>query len=848
MTATPSPSLVLKKTNTATAIWLPLERGTVTIKGRGIARVTITDAACRVYHDARVTPGRTLAFQARGAAGLQSIEAFNRRGARVARLTFRLQPATSITCDRGPYAKLATRVQQLLQRNGERAPLLINGRLYHMLVTWGRDHVHTLKAQKYFMRDVTSGLEYWLDSQEKNGMFWDCIHPNPDYPGRTWFGEALGKGYFRYDDHMQYIVRRIPVEADCEFLYTEGVWYAWKATGDDVWLARQLPKLEKALRYNSSHPARWSAKWQLVRRSLCMDSWDFVNPLFCNGDHRCINPGDPQFLFHGDNSGLYSSYWRMAEMYEALGKPARARALRREGEALRARANKALFFDPVYGHMIPETLPPEETYATIGDERQRMSLSTGYTINRKLPTHEMAVKILREYQRRRALHQHESFAEWWTMDPPYQPDQWPMKATGGSSVGEYMNGAICTIIAGEIAKAAFDHGCEDYGTDILERVWQLSERDGSTLHQVYRRLPEHPVFEKATFQYVDLRGVANRGLRHGAHPNVPAWINEGDNDMRNLPVGRQQFGMIEFDIADPAQNDGRAVLYLEPSAAPEPAGVEIPVPHLRGRSIYFLHSMLRGAPNHAVVGTYDVTYDDGSSARIHVRKNHEINLWWGIADGADLRRGNDPVDRSTTRVAWRGANGQWANVGMHMFGWNNPHPGKAVVSIRAAANAVGGLILGAVSFSDQPVKFEERIRSHGLPDCWSQAAVYYAIAEGLAGIEDQGRAFDCVRVAPRWAASQARRAEVTLHYPASNGYCSYRFNDDKKGVLALEFAGSFEQAHVHCLLPRGARPVSVKLGARALPFDTVQIEESVYADFTLDGIPAEPVCIRYRTH
>jgi len=805
----------------------------------------MSDGARRTYCAARIGTQRSLSFRARGAAGLHCITAFDRRGRQRAQLTFRLQPATQIACDRGPYAKLAARIEQLLQCNSERAPLLINGRLYHMLVTWGRDHVHTLKAQKYFMHDVKSGMEYWLETQEKNGMFWDCIHANPDYPGRTWFGEALGPGYFRYDDNMKYIVRRIPVEADCEFLYTEAVWHIWKATGDDAWMARQLPRLEKALKYNTSHPARWSEKWQLVRRSLCMDSWDFVNPLYCSGDHRCINPGDPQFLFHGDNSGVYSSYWRMAEMYEALGKTARARALRRDGEALRERANKALFFDPVYGHMIPETLPPEEVYARIGDERQRMSLSTGYTINRKLPTHEMAVKILREYQRRRAEKQHESFAEWWTMDPPYEPEQWPEKGTGGSAPGEYMNGAICTIIAGEIAKAAFDHGMEDYGVDILERVWQLSERDGGTLHQVYRRLPEHPVFEKASFQFVDLRGVANRGLRHGAHPAVPAWINEGDNDMRNLPVGRQTFGVIEFNIVDPADNDGRAVVLVEPSADLTSGGVEIPVAQLRGRSVYFLHAMLRGAPNHAVIGTYDVCYDDGSSERIFIRKNHEINLWWGISDAPNARGGADPVDRATTRVAWRGANGQWANVGMHMFGWNNPHPEKAIVAIRARALPVGGLMLGAISISDQPVKFEERIRSHGLPDCWSQAAVYYAIAEGLCGIEDHGRAFDRVRIAPRWAASQARRAEVTLHYPASDGYCAYRFTDDKKNTITLELSGSFEHAEVACLLPRGTQPVRITLGGAALAFTTQQIEASTYAVFSVDGIPAEPVRIRY---
>ncbi|MCX7847732.1 MAG: hypothetical protein N2595_06875 [bacterium] len=818
--------------------------GTLWIRDRRVARITIHDGAHRAYVETRVATPRRLRFRVRGSAGLHCVTAYDRRGALLQQWTFRLQPATHITCDRGPYGQLATRIQHLLELNQEREPLLINGRLYHMLVPWGRDHVHTLKAQKYFMADVKSGMEYWLETQEKNGMFWDCIHYNPEYPGRTWLGEALGKGYFRYDDGMKYIVRRIPVEADCEFLYTEAVWQIWKATGDDAWMAEQLPRLEKALKYNSSDPTRWSKKWGLVRRSLTMDSWDFVNPLYCHGDHRCINPGDPQFLFHGDNSGLYSSYWRMAEMYEALGNTTRAAVLRREGEALRERANRALFFDPIYAHMLPETLPWDEVFARIGDERQRLSLSISYTINRKLPTHEMAVKILREYQRRRHEKQHESFAEWWTMDPPYTAEQWPPQHTGGSTIGDYMNGAICAIVAGELAKAAFDHGMEDYGVDILERVWQLSERDGGHLHQVYRRVPENPVATPAVFQFVDLRKVANRGLRHGAHPTVPAWTDEGDNDMRNLPTGRQRFGLIEFEIIDPAENNGRAVVFVEPSPDLTSGGVEIPVPCLRGQSIYFLHAMLRNAPHHAVIGAYDVRYADGTQERIFIRKNHEINLWWGISD-APAHHEPDPVDRSTTRVAWRGANGQWANVGMHMFGWNNPFPEKPVVSIRALALPVGGLIVGAISFSDQPVKFEERIRSYGLPDCWSQAAVYYALAEGLCGIEDRGRAFDRVRVAPRWAASKARKAHVTLHYPASDGYCTYHYANDGKGVITLELAGSFHHAEVMCLLPRNTRPVRVILGQRAVPFTVMQIEASTYVTFVLEGIPQEPVKIRY---
>lgn len=841
------PGVQITKQNGETSYWSPLEKGTITVNQPGAERLVVTDGALRSYVDRAVRPGKSVRFQARGAAGTHAVSVLNGDDELLSLERFTLQPRTSISCNKGPYAEIAERIKRLLEKYAGVRPLIINDRLYRMLVTWGRDHVHTLKAQKYFMEDVKSGLEYWLDTQEPNGMVWDCIHPNPNYPARTWFGEALGKGWYRYEDHMKYIVRRIPIEADCEFLYTEGVWYAWKASGDDAWMAKQLPRLEKALQYNSSHPDRWSKKHGLVRRSFCMDSWDFANPHYCNGDHRCINPGDPQFLFHSDNSGLYASYWRMAEMYEALGNTKRARELRTEGEALRKRANKKLFYKTNYGHMIPETLPEKEVYALVGDERKRMSLSTGYTINRRLPTHTMAVKVIDEYRRRGKAKKKESFAEWWTMDPPYTKEQWP---NAGPPWGEYMNGAICTIIAGEVARAAFDHGREEYGADIIERVWKLSERDGGELHQVYRRLPENPTFEKASFQFVDMRPVVNRAWRHGATKGVEAWTGEGVNDMRNIPVGKQRFGIIELDVIDPSRNDGRAVLRVSPDGEIAPRSVTIPVNAATAKSLYFMHTTAFSIPRFAVAGVYEVMYADGTVEPIYVRNGKEIGPWWGIAGGADLRRGNDAVDFNTTRVAWQGANGDWANVGMYMNGWNNPHPDKPITAIRVTAAKNGtktaGIMLAAISVSDHPVKFDESIRSYGLPDCWAQAAVYYAIAEGLAGIEDRGRAFDTVSIAPRWASSVASKARVTLHYPSSDGYCSYDYAlDRKKRRVTLDMSGSFDRAEVHCLLPSGSTAKKVVAEGREVSFSNRTVEKSSYVDFTVEGVPTKPVVVTY---
>lgn len=840
--------ITFTKKNPSTSCWSPLEQGQLATQRPSAARITVTDATGWTYVDKPIRTGRAASFEARGAAGPQQVRVFDAAGTLLSASTLTLKPATSVQCDCGPYAKLAARIEQMLAHNHENGTLIIRGRMHRMFVPWGRDHVHTLKAQKYFVADVQSGLDYWLDTQEPDGMFWDCIYPNSEYPGRTWFGEALGKRYFRYDDDGRWIVRRIPVEADCEFLYVEGVWQAWKASGDDAWMARQIPRLEAALHYMTHDPERWSAKHGLVHRAMCMDSWDFINPLYCHGDHRGNHPDNPQFLFHGDNSGLYSHYWRLADMQAFLGNTPRADELRAEGEALRLRANHHLFFGNVYGHMIPETLPPDDVYAAVGDERQRMSLSTGYTLNRGLPTHEMAVRVLREYQRRGRKHRGDSFAEWWAMDPPYQPAQWPAQGSSGGTVGEYMNGSICPVVAGELARAAFEHGLEDYGSDILRRLWDLSERDGGHLHQTYRRLPDPPPSPPpAKFSAVNLRGGVNRGLCNGAEPGVEAWMGEGDNDLRGLPIGARAFQGIRFNVIDPSKNEGKAVLRIDadPSGGATPS-VEVPVSARTGKSIYFLHVQGRGTASGTPIARYTVVYADGTECPIYIRNGSEIGHWWGVSDADGF------VNRATTRVAWRGANPTWANVGMHVYGWTNPKPEVPVTALRfealQASTTYGCVLIAGVSFSDQPVLYEPRIRSFGLPDCWSQAAVYHALAEGLGGIEDQGRAFDRIRISPRWTSTEARQAHVVMHYPASNAYAAYRYRLDEKGRrITLDLAGAFCSAEMHVLLPRSARKVlSVTVDGQACSFKTVKIERSRYADFTLTAPPRGTIVISWR--
>ncbi len=829
-------NLRLIKKHSRTSAWSPFETGRAETASKTPVEIIVADARLRPYARGTARAGKPFAFTVRGALGCHTVFAGGEPEAR-----FQVDTQTGIDCDRGIYARLATRLRNLMSYLSERRSHIISGRLYELLVCWFRDHVHVLKSHKYHVPDVKSGAEFFWDRQQPNGMIWDDVHANPAAPQPTVFGEALGTGFHAYEEDRKWVLRRIPCEADVEYLAIEGLYHAWKASGDDAWLAARMPAAEKALAYMTRDPLRWSARNGLVKRAYTMDSWDFTNPHFYTGDHRLAPKNGPWFHLHSDNSGCYSALWRMAEMYEALGNTARAAALRKRAGAFRANANARLFKGDGYAHMVPEK-PMPGLKALVGDDDRRLSLSMGYTINRGLPTHEMAVRILKEYQRRRKAQAGSSFAEWWSMDPPYTPSQWPVpNLQRGMPAGEYMNGCVSPITAGELAHAAFQHGMESYGADILRRLWNLTERDGGWLNDAYRRLPPNYRFKNpGRFTPLDLQAAANRGLQHKAARGVPAWTDEGDNDLRNLPTGARTFAGAAFRVIQPAANAGRAVIGLSRNPARKlPESAEIPAGGRKAASVWFLHAT--GSSGKGVVATYDLLYDDGTEHRAHITAGVEIGHWWGPAP-----LGGERPPFHVARIGWRGENPTFGNVGVYVHALDNPHPDRPIRAIRLTATSGAMVMVCAASLSTAKAEFDLGIRSYGAPANWAQSSCYYAVAEGLAGITDPSRAFQRARIAPRWAATEAANAACTLHYPASRGYAAYRFAlDRRRKRILLDITGGFDSADVSCLLPAGARARSVSQGGKPVPFTHRRVEKSVYCEFALDGLPEAPVIIQF---
>ena len=324
---------------------------------------------------------------------------------------------------------------------------------------WLRDHSDMMRGFRYWERDMKSMVDYFAETQTRRGWFFDYVTQIPD---------KVPSERENWAKHV-----RVPVEADVEYRFVNAVFLAWQATGDDRWMKELLPSIEKALDYVLHDPWRWDPKHRLVKRGLTMDTWDFD---YTAGRHPWLNfqVTDQTFwgIMHGDNSGYYEAFIRLATMYTHLKNHRRACYWRRFAAAFQRRANALCFNGRFYTHhvhLVPVTIPDV-------DESEQLSLSNAMDINRGLATHPMATAILREYAKRGE--ETRAFAEWFSIDPPF-----PDGMFGDDKIvkGAYCNGGIMPLVGGELARAAFEHGFEAYGVQQLLKYADLTSNNESYL-------------------------------------------------------------------------------------------------------------------------------------------------------------------------------------------------------------------------------------------------------------------------------------------------------------------------------------------------------------------------------
>lgn len=356
--------------------------------------------------------------------------------------------------------------------NSERALLFIDGKILMVNKNWIRDYVHTAKAMCHWEYRLQPFYDFIADTQREDGQFYELIKQMDD----THWKFVNEDCYILYPEDNLSLVR-LELEADIEYLMVEGAVYIYKTTGDDEWLKKVLPKLEKGINYITSDKKRWDSEHGLVMRPFTIDTWDFTNSPD-SGHNRRINPGEPMSVMHGDNSGVYQAMNQLAWFNRRLGNEDAAKEWEKRAEVLRENMFKYLWNGKFFMHQL------HLNHNGIDDkESVRLSLSNAYDINRGVTTQKEAKSIIEEYIERRKTT--EASAEWFSIDPPYEKFLQYEK-------GQYVNGALSPFTAGELAKAAFNNGFEEYGWDIITRFMKLIERDGVAYFLYYPDLTPQP--------------------------------------------------------------------------------------------------------------------------------------------------------------------------------------------------------------------------------------------------------------------------------------------------------------------------------------------------------------------
>jgi hypothetical protein len=298
---------------------------------------------------------------------------------------------------------------------------------------------------------------------------------------------------------------------------------------------------------------------------------------------------------------------------------------------------------------------------------------------------------------------------------------------------------------------------------------------------------------------------------------VPLWSSHADLDIADVPIGAQEFQGVPFDVLNPAQSPSRSCIVLS-RQSPYPQSLALPT-GAKASSIYLLNA----ADGRAEAGMLlTMHYADGTSYTEDVAGR-------GWAFPTDSRYATaGPRTEDTYRVAWKKSTPDGQEAGVYATGINNPHPEREISSLELiCSGAKAKWLILAVTLCSAPVFFAPYDDlSTGIPDGWT-GSVIYALIEGLAGVKDRGAAFSRTALMPRWESANVPSAEVTVRYPASPGYCSYKYraSEDK---MEVDFTGSAESFDLQILLPANRRARSARLNGRDIKTTLRKVEDSSY--------------------
>jgi len=687
-----------------------------------------------------------------------------------------------------------------------------NQKYYSYYSSWFQDHVFVAEGMKYFLPEIKTGIDLYADGQREDGLIWDNYkHPYPDK--HSYWEYRFDYGGFTYrpeDPQSSALFVRIPVENIGEHTFLEGLYYAWKATGDDEWMKQKLDNALKAVKFTTSSPWYWSENKQLLKRPFTIDRWDFQSDFdteitgkdFMGADLQRTRYG----IMYGDNICMANGCKYLAEMLRVADRNAEANQMEQLAEDLYQRINDLSWNGNFYRHWVP--LSPKIDLDFGVDESKQVTLSNAMALIRGID-HNKAVQIIKTYQQLQKEMPETCPGEWFLCYPPFEKgwhiNQW-----------EYMNGGVSPIVAGDLALGAFEHGFEAYGVDILRRTYQVALKSNHRLRGAYKGKIQAPPARQ--FTTIDLSQHANYALKHKTDHNAPGW-GSSKADLANLPTGQQTFDGVPFQIAQPQNNQEKVIIVVGKSTnVKKQIALE-----QKAKSIYLLQTIDGG--NNPVI--FSIHYQDGTYESRYMQNNQQIGHFW-YPTISEKRKGiPDAI------IAWKGESYQVKEVGVYAFGMNNPHPEKEIshVEFYNPTNARWGII--GLTLSNGEHYFTPSIVST-IPDHWAAAHVLKAMIEGLAGIKNTGVAFDESVLAPRWSAANVQEARATAKYECSGGYMAYEYSRQANQYQVL-FTNNSRSTQVKLLLPEDKKAKQVLVNDKPVQFSIKDIESSSYAVFTVEG-------------
>jgi hypothetical protein len=517
---------------------LPLQQVAV-VNAKGTS-MKVFDGNGREYFSAPLNG--TPLFQAGGALGTQVVRIYDKNKKVTDSIRFVLDAHTKID-DKGYYKQMFDLFYRGMFADVKEGtfPIEWNGKMYHVVVPWVLDNYHTMKGLKYFLPNGNELVDIMRQSQRSDGMIYSFIQHmnNVDYyltrDKYTGYSKKIGDKVF---------VRQ-PTENHPEYVYVNTIYECWKADGNDQWMKKNLESARRALDYAMSDPARWSKRFGLLKRVYTIDSWDFAvedeyMPDLGITNTMIIDPVKSKFgVFFGDNTGYIAACYQLSEMIARSGDAAIAEKYKDRGDLLRQRLNKLSWNGNFFTHFIDED---SSVHRHLGvDEKSQLAQSNAYSLNRSI-SHEQSKAIIESYLHLKNNLPKGSPGEWYAIYPPFQRG-----FEKHDAMWQYMNGGVGGHVAGELARGASENGYEKYGTDILNRLFELGKKYDNKIWFAYTgaMLPPPPA---PVYKPLDISAQANMDNWTKGSKNALPWMNskrEGDA-LHNLPVGKHSIAFVSM--------------------------------------------------------------------------------------------------------------------------------------------------------------------------------------------------------------------------------------------------------------------------------------------------------------